>query len=127
VFLEAPRVDWRIPQNESGRARSSFWPGNRTSSTPIFYAYAYPTPEGFSEAGVEPPDAFWLGDLGEFALPYEAVRNAADPDRHLMTFLESTHAAAAGLAGWERSELECAAPRGPDWWRTRGSRKTENE
>ena len=100
-----------------------FWPGNRASATPIFYAYAYPTPEGFADARVEPAEAFWLTELGEFALPYESVRTAADPDGHLLSFLESTHAAAAGLAGWDRTELECADPHGPDWWRTRGSRE----
>jgi hypothetical protein len=99
-----------------------FWPGNREASTPIFYAYAYPTPDGFAGARVEPSDAFWLAELGEFALPYDAVRNAADPDRHLLSFLESTHAAAAGLADWDRSALECESPRGPDWWHTRVER-----
>jgi hypothetical protein len=96
-----------------------FWPGNREAPTPIFYAYAYPTPEGYAQAKVEPAEAFWLAELGEFALPYDAVREAADPDRYLMSFLESTHAAAADLAGWDRIALECASPHGPDWWRER--------
>lgn len=96
-----------------------FWPGNRDAPTPIFYAYAYPTPDGFSDARVEPDAAFWLAELGEFALPYDAVATAEDPDGDLMKFLESTHAAAADLAGWDRGSLECSAPRGPDWWRTR--------
>lgn len=96
------------------------WPGNRSAPTPIFYAYAYPTPDGFADAKVEPAEAFWLGELGEFALPYEAVRTAEDPDAHLLAFLESTHAAAADLAGWDRDALECESPRGPDWWRDRG-------
>jgi len=99
-----------------------FWPGNRGAPTPIFYAYAYPTPEGFADARVEPSAAAWLPDLGEFALPYDAVRTADDPDATLLAFLESTHAAAAGLADWDRAALECAAPRGPDWWRDRVSR-----
>lgn len=93
-----------------------FWPGNASAPTPIFYAYAYPTPEGFADARVEPDAAFWLSELGEFALPYEAVRLSATPDATLLDFLESTHAAAASLAGWDRPQLECAAPAGPDWW-----------
>jgi len=83
-----------------------FWPGNREAPDPIFYAYAYPTPEGFSEASVSPEAAFWLADLGEFALPYEAVRAAESPDDELDSFLESTHAAAADLANWDREHLE---------------------
>jgi hypothetical protein len=95
-----------------------FWPGNREAPNPIFYAYAYPTQEGYAEAQVEPAEAFWLDALGEFALPYDAVAAADDPDSYLMSFLESTHVAAAELAGWDRS-LECDHPDGPDWWRQR--------
>ncbi len=96
-----------------------FWPGNRQAPDPIFYAYAYPSPEGFSDAEIEPAEAFWLADLGEFALPYTAITDAADPDNRLLSFLESTHRAAADLAGWPREALECEHPEGPDWWRTR--------
>jgi len=98
---------------------AGFWPGNRDAPTPVFYAYAYPTPEGFAQARVEPADAAWSADLGEFVLPYEAVRGAKDPDGTLLSFLESTHAAAADLLGWDRAALECGPPRGPDWWRNR--------
>jgi hypothetical protein len=95
-----------------------FWPGSDEAPTPIFYAYAYPTPDGFRSASVSPAAAFWLDDLGEFALPYEAVRTAADPDLTLLGFLESTHRAAADLADWDDA-LECDLPHGPDWWRNR--------
>jgi predicted GNAT family acetyltransferase len=95
------------------------WFGNRQSPTPVFYAYAYPTPEGFAAARVEPDDAFWLEELGEFVLPYDVVAAADDPDAMLASFFESTHSAAADLAGWDRSSLECAHPMGPDWWVTR--------
>ncbi len=96
-----------------------FWPGNRDAPDPIFYAYAYPTPAGFSAASVGPDAAFWLDAMGEFALPYAALTGADDPDDDLMTFFESTHAAAADLAGWDREALECDDPHGPDWWATR--------
>jgi hypothetical protein len=98
---------------------AGFWPGNRKSPTPIFYAYAYPTPEGFADARIEPAEAAWIAELGEFGLAYEDVRAAADPDAALLAFLGSTHAAAAELAGWDRDAIECAAPRGADWWRER--------
>jgi hypothetical protein len=55
---------------------------------------------------VEPEAAYFYDDLGEFVLPYEAVRTADDPDATLMAFLESTYAAAADLAGWDRAALE---------------------
>ena len=57
-----------------------FWPGNRDAPEPIFYAYAYPTPEGFADAVVAPDAAFWLDAMGEFALPHAALTSAPDPD-----------------------------------------------
>jgi len=83
-----------------------FWPGNADAPDPIFYAYAYPTPDGFKDRPVSPEAAFWLDQLGEFALPYEAVRGASDPDAALMAFLQSTYEAAADLLGWDRAALE---------------------
>jgi hypothetical protein len=96
-----------------------FWPGDEQTPTPVFYAYAYPTPDGFDRARGEPAEASWSDELGEFVLAYEAVRTAPDPDAALLGFFESTHGAAATLAGWDRDALECRAPMGPDWWRTR--------
>jgi catechol 2,3-dioxygenase-like lactoylglutathione lyase family enzyme len=71
-----------------------------------FYSYAYPAPEGFAAASVQPSQARFDTALGEFILPYEAVRTAADPDAALLAFLESTYAAAADLAAWDRQGLE---------------------
>lgn len=89
---------------------AGFWPGSGIDY-PAFYAYAYPTPNGFRAAPVEPEAAFWHEALSEFVLPYEAVQSAADPDRALMAFLVSTYEAAADLAGWDREVLECAEGR----------------
>ena len=87
-----------------------FWPGNASAPDPIFYAYAYPTPEAFSEAAVEPAAAFWHKDLGEFVLTYDAVRDTDAPDETLHAFFQSTYEAAADLAAWDRGALE--QPRG---------------
>jgi Family of unknown function (DUF5996) len=45
--------------------------------------------------------------LGEFILPYDAVRTAAQPDHALLEFLQSTYEAAANAAKWDRDALEC--------------------
>jgi hypothetical protein len=82
-----------------------FWPG-APGTPPLFYAYAYPEPPGFAQAPVEPAQARYDTSLGEFVLPYEAVRTAADPDAALMAFLQSTYAAAADRAHWPRAQLE---------------------
>jgi hypothetical protein len=85
---------------------AGFWPGGVTAAEPIFYSYAYPEPEGFRAAGVSPPEAQFDETLGEFVLPYAAVRRAADPEADLMAFLQSSYDAAANLAGWDRAALE---------------------
>ena len=81
--------------------------GRRAIDYAAFYSYAYPAPDGFASAPVKPADAFFSKELGEFILPYDAVRTAREPERALMDFLQSTYAAAADLAKWERAELEC--------------------
>jgi hypothetical protein len=86
-----------------------FWPGGAGMEMPIFYSYAYPQPEGFGAAAVRPAAAAYSHDLGEFVLPYDAVREAASPDHTLLDFLHSTYEAAASLAHWDRAALERAA------------------
>ncbi len=87
---------------------AGFWPGGGGFDDAAFYSYAYPEPAGFRTAAVEPGAASFSEALGEFLLPYEAVRTAPDPDAALLAFLTSTYAAAANAAGWDRSALECA-------------------
>lgn len=86
---------------------AGFWPGDEHAPEPSFYSYAYPMPPGFSRAPVTPPGARFDESLGEFLLPYEVVRRAADPDEVLLAFLQSTYEAAANLGGWDRATLEC--------------------
>ena len=85
---------------------AGFWPGGGPLPTPIFYAYAYPEPPGFRDAPVRPDAAYYSADLGEFVLPYDAVRTAGDPDAALLDFLQSTYEAAADRANWDRAALE---------------------
>jgi hypothetical protein len=87
---------------------AGFWPGGGGIDYPAYYSYAYPAPEGFASARVRPAQAFYSKELGEFLLPYEAVRTASNPPRALMEFLQSTYDAAADLAHWDRAALECA-------------------
>lgn len=86
---------------------AGWWPGTPGGlEEPAFYAYAYPEPPGCPEAPVRPAAARYDTTLHEWVLPYDAVRTAADPDAALLDFLDSTYAAAAGLAGWDRAALE---------------------
>ena len=61
---------------------AGFWPGGGGPvDYPAFYSYAYPAPEGFAAARGAPGAAFFSKELGEFILPYDAVRTARDPRR----------------------------------------------
>jgi hypothetical protein len=99
--------DWVAREAYSHEVSSSgFWPGGAAFPMAAFYAYAYPEPPGFRDASVRPSSALYSAELREFVLPYDAVRTAAAPDEVLMTFLETTYAAAADLGQWDRSALE---------------------
>jgi Family of unknown function (DUF5996) len=98
--------DWVTREAYSHQEQSvGFWPGGEGFEA-AFYAYAYPEPKGFADAKVAPPSAFWNDRLREFLLPYDAVRSSADPDRAVLDFFNSTYAAAAELADWDRAALE---------------------
>jgi hypothetical protein len=90
---------------------AGFWPGGGTVTAPSYYSYTYPQPKGFAEARVQPDAAAFNAELGEFLMPYEAVRTSADPDATLLAFLQTTYEAAANLAHWDRPFLE--GPTGP--------------
>jgi hypothetical protein len=83
-----------------------FWPGNGGFGQAAFYCYAYPTPDGFGDAAVTTPGAYYSKELGEFVLPYDAIRQAAAPREALLKFLQDTYAAAADGGKWDRAALE---------------------
>src|SRR6266853_484279 len=87
---------------------AGFWPGSGAIDYPAFYSYSYPEPAGFRATKVRPGAAFFSEALGEFILPYDAVRSAAQPEQALLEFLQSSYEAAANAAKWDRDALECA-------------------
>jgi len=90
---------------------AGFWPGGGAVPDAVFYSYAYPEPEGFRAARIEPSEAQFSEALGEFLLPYDAVRRSPDPDAMLLSFLQSTYEAAANAGKWDRKALECSSGR----------------
>jgi hypothetical protein len=113
---KAPRHPGGVPNLPNAVAQEAyshevssagFWPGGGAIDYPAFYSYAYPAPDGFAAAKVKPDAASFSKDLCEFILPYDAVRTAAEPERVLLEFLQSTYDAAADLGKWDRAALEC--------------------
>lgn len=102
-----PGLPDRVTREAYSHEESSagFWPGSAAQAAePIFYSYAYPEPPGFREATITP--GRFDTDLGEYVLPYADVATAADPEATLLAFLQSTYAAAADLASWNRAALD---------------------
>ena len=98
-----PHVMWEAYSHEVSSA--GYWPGP-PGEEGIFYAYAYPEPPGYRDTPINVAGARWDDDLGEFVLPYELVRAAANPDAVLLEFLQLTYEAAATTAAWDRDALE---------------------
>jgi hypothetical protein len=99
--------DWVMREAYSHEVSSAgFWPGNEALPFAAFYSYAYPQAAGFERASVQPAATYWHEGLGEFILPYEALRHSANPDRDLLDFLQSTYEAAAQASHWDRAALE---------------------
>jgi uncharacterized protein DUF5996 len=85
-----------------------FWPGNGGYARAAFYVYAYPEPPGYGDARLRTAEAFYDRALGQFILPYDAVRVSRDPDALLLGFLQETYETAADMAHWDRKALERA-------------------
>ena len=97
-----PHVMWEAYSHEVSSA--GYWPG--PDGEGVFYSYAYPEPPDYRNAAVAPVAASFDTGLGEFILPYTAVREADDPDAVLLQFLQSTYDIAADTGGWDRDALE---------------------
>lgn len=98
-----PHVMWEAYSHEVSSV--GYWPGP-PGDEGVFYAYTYPEPPGYRDVDLSVQGARWDQDLGEFILPYELVRTAADPDALLLDFLQATYEAAATTADWDRQALD---------------------
>ena len=83
-----------------------FWPGGGAVNEPAFYAYSYPEPPGFRKCPIQPKEALYHAQMGEFLLPYDVIRTADSPDDVLMAFLQSSYEAEATCGKWNRNALE---------------------
>jgi hypothetical protein len=77
-----------------------WWPGDHRYPRAAFYAYAYPTPEGFEAGTLSPASARWHAALGEYILDWDDVRNDEDPHGTALTFARSAVAHACRVCGW---------------------------
>src|SRR4051794_19321147 len=75
----APPSDDFIMRNamDSQEVAVGWWPGDARYDKPAFYAYAHPAPDGFAAATLEPEQARWADDLGEYVLDHDDVEAGA--------------------------------------------------
>jgi hypothetical protein len=78
-----------------------WWPGDPTHASAAFFAFAYPTPDGFAHADISPDAARWDGQLGEYLLEWDAIRES--PDRHALAldFARSAFRHACAVCEWD--------------------------
>ncbi len=104
-------ANWVMTEAYSHEVSScGFWPGNGGYGRAAFYVYAYPEPARYGDTVLHTAEAFYDKNVGQFILPYDAVRQARDPEALLLGFLQETYEAAAGLAKWDRKALERSDP-----------------
>jgi hypothetical protein len=101
----APNIPDRVMQEAYSHEVSSagFWGGGEAFPHPAFYAYCYPTPADFGKQTVEPAEAFYSNEMGEYFLLYENVQRSGNPEAMLLQFLQSTYNAAAKTGNWDSS------------------------
>ena len=103
--------DWITREAYSHEVSScGFWPGGNGQEA-MFYAYASPAPDGFDKQPVQPEAASYSNEMGEFVLPYEAIRQSSQPEVDLLAFFQSSYEAAAETGNWDRESLEWNGPK----------------
>lgn len=87
---------------------AGFWFGDDNIPEAAFYCYAAPSPAGLADEPLTPSSARWETPYGSpmAILRYNDLRQEHDPHATLLDFLESSYAAAAKLANWDRAALE---------------------
>jgi hypothetical protein len=81
------------------------------NTAPYFYGYIFPQPPNVEHLPIAPTAASWSDTIKEWVLPYQAVREAADPAAELRAFLDAIYEQCFAAAGWERAALSYAAPK----------------
>lgn len=84
-----------------------FWAGDDTVREPAFYSYTYPSPKGIDDEPLAPDYASWVDSNGSpmAFLSYNLLQKEADPNKVLLSFLNSAYQAGAKRAGWDMASF----------------------
>ncbi len=89
---------------------AGFWPGDDNNPHPGFYGYLVPRPDGCESAPIGSEHAEWVEAMGEWMMPYEAVRESSDPRQTILAFLEGVYHVATTLGGWDAQAFTYKKP-----------------
>jgi len=78
-----------------------WWPGDARYPRPAFFAFAFPSPDGFDTATLTPAAARWDTDLGEYILDWNDIRRADNPHQAAVDFGLSAIRHACLVCGWD--------------------------
>ena len=78
-----------------------WWPGDRNTNQPAFYAYAHPAPADFAGATLAPPAARWDGGLGEYLFDWNDVCASPDPHAAALEFAHTAFRHACVVCEWD--------------------------
>jgi hypothetical protein len=78
-----------------------WWPGDGRYGKAAFFAYAFPAPNGFGKATLDPEAARWDSALGEYVLDWDDVRAAPDPHSYALEFARSAFQHACLVCDWD--------------------------
>ncbi|MCE5191907.1 MAG: DUF5996 family protein [Actinomycetia bacterium] len=95
---------------DADHMNAGFWVDDDSSPEAGFYAYIYPRPDGCETAPIEPEPAGWVESMGEWMMPYEAVRTSDDPRKAVLSFLTSVYQVAITQGGWDKRQFTYSPP-----------------
>jgi Family of unknown function (DUF5996) len=99
--VEPPSTDFIMRNSANAeQIEVGWWPGDARYPRPAFFAFAFPPPDGFENATLAPPGAYWNTELGEFVLDWDDARAAADPHAAARDFGLSAIRHACAVCGW---------------------------
>ena len=78
-----------------------WWPGDARYPHAAFFAFAFPAPDGFENATLSPPAAYWNTELREYVLDWDDVGVAPDPHGAALDFGRSAIRHACAVCGWD--------------------------
>ena len=100
--VEPPADDF-ITRNggDAQQVEVGWWPGDGRYGKAAFFAFAYPAPDGFGDASLDPAAARWDEGLGEYVLDWDDVRAAPDPHGCALEFARSALRHSCRVCDWD--------------------------